>query len=438
MGFNNTDSLIQAMRSLGAVNLLCKPLAENDNTKQQIYLGGSYEVLKQLPFSEMRSEPGVKRQNFKASLNFFWINENAQMEQATGAQLILYPDYPEVRLSGFLRGCSIAPSALLQPVPKEARLHNNGSDGRYLFLGVTAENKILAYLSPTGSTISAEMTKRIQDGHCKLNGVLYLIPNTNQIDSRTILLARLREIHQAGLHQSKRLDKQGIAIPYKAQNGGGYTLEALLGIKPNSQAAPDFMGWEVKAYSGSRITLMTPEPDSGYYGENGAEAFIRKYGRQLDGDRMYFTGTHKVGSSCASSGQTLLLTGFNSGSSKIVDVDGGIRLTDTQGNISASWSFNELIAHWCRKHAQAVYVPYKKSPEIPPEYHYKSPVLLGEETEFSLFLSAMERGDVVFDPASKVEYASTPKSQVKARSQFRVTLKKLPKLYKKFEAVDVD
>lgn len=438
MGFNNIDSLIQAMRSLGAVNLLCKPLAENDNTKQQIYLGGSYETLKQLPFSELRSEPGLKRQNFKASLNFFWMNENAQMEQATGAQLILYPDYPEIRLSGFLRGCSIAPSALLQPVPKEARLHNNGTDGRCLFLGVTTENKILAYLSPTGSTISAEMTKRIQDGHCQLNGVLYLIPNTDQIDSRTILLARLREIHQAGLHQSKRLDKQGVAIPYKAQNGGGYTLEALLGIKPNSKAAPDFMGWEVKAYSGSRITLMTPEPDSGYYGQNGVEAFVRKYGRQLPNDVLYFTGTHKVGSPCTSSGQTLFLDGFDSNTGKILSVDGGIQLQDTNGNVSAGWSFNGLLTHWSRKHAAAAYVPYDKSPVIPPEYQYKSPVLLGEETEFSLFLSAMERGDVVFDPASKIEHASTQKSRVKARSQFRVTLKRLPMLYKKFEAVDID
>jgi hypothetical protein len=32
---------------------------------------------------------------------------------------------------------------------------------------------------------------------------------------------------------------------------------------------PDFLGWEMKAYSGDRITLMTPELDGGMYGENG-------------------------------------------------------------------------------------------------------------------------------------------------------------------------
>jgi hypothetical protein len=113
-------------------------------------------------------------------------------------------------------------------------------------------------------------------------------------------------------------------------------------------------------------------------------------------------------------------------------------LTDANGNISAGWTFNGLITHWSRKHAAAAYVPYKKYPAIPPDYQYNSPVLLGEETEFHLFLSAMERGDVVFDPGSKVEQASTPKSRVKARSQFRVSLKKLSCLYKKFEAVDID
>ncbi len=438
MSFNNIDSLIHAMRALGAVNILCKPLAENDNTKQQIYLGGSFEVLKQLPFSDLRSEPGVKRQNFKASLNFFWIDENHQSEKADGAQLILYPDYPEVRLSGFLRGCSIAPSNLLQPVPKEERLHNNGADGRHLFFGVTEDKRILAYLSPASSAISVAMANKIQEGKYQPSGVLYFITKTNQIDSRSILIARLREIHQAGMHQSRRLNKQGVPISYTAQNGGGYTLEALLGIKPNGEAAPDFMGWEVKAYSGSRITLMTPEPDSGYYGKNGVEAFVRKYGRQLPDDVLYFTGTHKVGVPCTSSGQTLLLDGFDSKSGKILNVDGGIHLTDERGNISAGWTFNGLITHWSRKHAAAAYVPYDKAPVIPPEYQYKSPVLLGEETEFPLFLFAMERGDVVFDPGSKIEQASTTKSRVKARSQFRVALKKLSGLYKKFEAVDID
>ena len=46
-------------------------------------------------------------------------------------------------------------------------------------------------------------------------------------------------------------------------------------IIPNGRSEPDYMGWEMKAYSSGRITLMTPEPDGGMYGEAGVKAFVR-------------------------------------------------------------------------------------------------------------------------------------------------------------------
>lgn len=64
------------------------------------------------------------------------------------------------------------------------------------------------------------------------------------------------------------------------------------------------------------------------------------------------------------------------------------------------------------------------------------PTLMGEGTNFNLYLTALSAGLVVFDPASKVMNASTLKSTVKARSQFRMPVKKLSNLYQKFEAVD--
>ena len=54
--------------------------------------------------------------------------------------------------------------------------------------------------------------------------------------------------------------------------GGGFTLEAELGIPKNSVAEPDFLDWEVKQHSvtnfaradsGTVITLMTLEPSAG-------------------------------------------------------------------------------------------------------------------------------------------------------------------------------
>ena len=391
MSFSSIDNLSARLHELGATSIFCKALTENDNSKQQIYLGGSFEVLKLLPHGEVRSEPGLARPNFKAGLTMAWIDDAGTTTIAPGAQLILYPDYPEVRLSGFLQGCSTAPSKSMRPILRGDRRHNNGPDGRVLFFGVSAEGVTYAYLGLAGSAIASEFVMRRDDGDFVLDGVLWNIPGASARNSRIELLIHLRSIHDAGWHVSRRLNKTGRVMPYSAQNGGGYTLEALLGIRPNAKAAPDFMGWEVKAYGGGKVTLMTPEPDVGYYGTNGVEKFVRKYGRAIANDVLYFTGIHRVNQRCIASGQTLVLRGFDVLNQRIVDVAGGIDLIDSKNNLSAGWSFQKLIDHWSRKHAAAVYVPYAKKKETPPEFQYKSPVLLGEG------------GDQVSDPWDRTE-----------------------------------
>jgi len=55
-----------------------------------------------------------------------------------------------------------------------------------------------------------------------------------------------------------------------------------------------------------------------------------------------------------------------------------------------------------------------------PAYRYFSPALLVEGTDFNRYLAALSAGRVIFDPGSKVMNASTEKSTVKARSQFRM------------------
>ncbi len=415
--------------------MLCKQLAENDNSKQQIYLGGSFEILKLLPYGPIRAEKAVKRQNFKTPLNFAWIDAHGAVESANGAQLILYPDYPEVRLSGFLAGCSIAPSADLRPLPKEERRHNNAPDGRALVLGVTDDDRILAYLAVVGSAVSRDLEARLASGRASREGVLWDLPLAG-VAPRSALLARLKAIIHGGWHAGVKLDAHGNPRPYQARNGGGYTLEALFGIRPNGRSEPDFMGWELKAYSGNRITLMTPEPDRGLYGAKGVEAFVRKYGRVLSPDRMYFTGVHRVGVQCATTGQTLEIIGFDAALGKLEDIDGGIELRDDKGKLSAGWSFSRLIEHWGRKHASAAYVPYESCSVPARAYRYLSPVLLGVGTDFARYLTQLAAGVVVYDPACKVEGMST-KPTPKARSQFRVSAARLRTLYATLESVEM-
>lgn len=436
MTFETLDALLKFFHGKGCTQILFKQLAENDNSKQQVYLGGSFEVLRFIPFQSITADSERDRPNFKAKTRFFWVSGTGELEGADGAQLILYPDYPEVRLSGFLRGCSSAPSELMRPIPADRRRFNNGPDGRLLFFGIVSDT-IIAYLAPAGSAVSIEINERINRGEISRKGVFFDLAPVSQPDFREILLDLLRAIHRRHWHRGQRLDDSGRSIPYAARNAGGYTLEALLGIRPNGRALPDLMGWEIKAYSGNRITLMTPEPDGGFYGSNGVQAFVRRFGRTLPGNVIYFTGSHKANVKCVTSGLKLQLSGFDPRAKKIVDVTGGIQLVDGQGFLTAEWSFRSLIDHWGRKHAAAAYVRYKKSPDLPVRYAYGSPALLGQETDFSFFLSACEGGDIVYDPASKIVNASQPNPRTKARSQFRVSVRNLPQLYRKFETVDI-
>jgi MvaI/BcnI restriction endonuclease family len=430
--FNSIANLLSRFSALGAVTAFCKPLAENDNSKQQIYLGGSLEVMQMFPFQAI--ETSTENSTYKAKLDFVWVGENT-VERAIGTQLILYPQYPEVRLSGFLRGCKLAPNEQLRPVPANQRRFNNGIDGRVLFFGITNNGETLAYLAAADSQIAREFQRQHAQNVYVQQSIFFNLPLLAR-DTKSILLEKLAEIRDFGWQPSIRLNRAGEIIPYKARNGGGYTLEALLDIIPNGRAEPDFMGWELKAYSGSRITLMTPEPNGGMYFEQGVKAFVRQFGSPASNDTLYFTGTHRANLRNEKTRLTLNVRGFSSARSMIEDVNGAVELLTDEGDCAAAWSFADLMISWNKKHAQAAYIPYESEKEHAPSYRYFSPALLGEGTDFNRYLISLNSGLIIFDPGSKVMNASTAQSSVKARSQFRIPLKQLSNLYHKFESTE--
>ncbi|MBL8224391.1 MAG: hypothetical protein JNM50_03585 [Chromatiales bacterium] len=432
MALETLENVLARLRALGATRVLAKQLAENDNTKQQIYLGGSFDTLNILPFGELYPAPGLRRPTLKAPVPLSWMDATGHVAPAPFTKLILYPKYPEVRLSGFLRGCPTAPNRDMQPVPRGDRRHPNLPDGRVMLLAIAGDRTITAFLISAGSRMAAEFGALISTRRPVTRGVFLELP-LEVTDSRAQLLARLREIHAAGWHDSTRLKADGTRIAYVARNGAGYTLEALLGVVPNGRSEPDYLGWEVKACGSDRVTLLTPEPDAGYYGQHGVEAFLRRYGRPTSSDTLYFTGIHRVGETCEGTGQRLLIEGFDALRGRITDSNGGLRLVSADGSVTAAWSFPRLLQHWGRKHASAAYVPYSTRNDRH-EYRFDSPALLGEGTDFTRFLVAMAAGDVVYDPAPKLMGASTAKSRTKARSQFRIKTRALGQLYATFVA----
>lgn len=421
------------MQAQGAVRFYAKRLAANDNSKNQVYLGGGFGALNILPHAPVTSDEtviaGSIRQRDKADVRFFWIDETGSA-LAPDAQLILYPKYPEVRMSGFLRGAERAPADLMR----------SRDPGRVLFLGICGDGRILGYAAASDHPVIAGLDAA---GITEQAGVfLDLTPLRAGVgNSREALIAALRAIHLKGWIQSQKIGRSGLPEPYSALNGGGYTLEAELGISPNGYSEPDFLGWEVKQYGvsdftnyrpKSPVTLMTPEPTGGIY-RDGVEAFLREFGyadKTGRPDRINFGGVYRAGGDFhPDTGLALRITGFDPTTGKITNLDGALVLLDVRDRIAASWGLRGLMDHWNRKHAKAVYVP-SLSRNPPPGYRYGSIVQLCEETDFLLFLLAVAHGAIYYDPGIKMEGAATARPAVKRRSQFRVAHQSIGELYR--------
>jgi len=91
--------------------------------------------------------------------------------------------------------------------------------------------------------------------------------------------------------------------------------------------------------------------------------------------------------------------------------------------------------HWQEKHAKAVYVPSMKTERATRFYRYGHTVRIGEQTDFIMLLKAFHSGAVYYDPALKIENASTKEASHKDRNQFRINSQALGALYRRFDSV---
>lgn len=430
--------LLELLRHHGATRIYAKKLAPNDNSKNQVYLGGDFSALNIIPHGDIYTDSAdigrAVRDRAKAPVVFSWVDEEGA-HPAPNTGLILYPKYPEVRMSGFLSGCAAAPAQIMRV----------RDEGRVLFLGIAHSGAVVGFAASAENPAARELLAR----DWPTVGVFLEMPLSlrDMTSPRDRLLEELRRIARLNWIASQKLAADGYKAPYAARNGGGYTLEAELGITPNGYAEPDFLGWEVKQYGvrdftsfrpKSPVTLMTPEPTGGIYRTDGVDAFMRRFGYPDQSgipDRINFGGRYD----CRRqhhllTGLRMTLSGYDEVTDKISDLDGGLVLISDRGEIAASWSFKGMMAHWNRKHAQAAYVPSLfRTP--PPEYSYGPEVLLCEETDFLMFLRAFATGQIYYDPAVKLENATSAAPAIKRRNQFRVAHDDLTKLYRRSENV---
>ena len=235
------DTVLAMLRDNGAKELLYKILPSNANSKNQVYIGSDFSQLGKIPSGEITLHDSVSRKKggveavFRSALDFYWIDQSGHAHRAPDAKLIFYPQYPEVRFSGFLRGCGGAPSSLWV---KEKR---GTEPDRILILGTGNTEKVLGIMLPPESPAAREI--RATGPHDSY-GAFFILPFPDQLhgDGYVDLMHRLCAIHQRGWLPSTRLDKSGVLIPCRASNCNGNTLESLLGIQSNGYALPDFRG----------------------------------------------------------------------------------------------------------------------------------------------------------------------------------------------------
>jgi hypothetical protein len=431
----------------GVKEVLYKILPRNANSKNQVYLGGEDpSQFAKLPTGEMTAHVSVSQKSgkqeavFRARLDFYWLTETGQLAPAPHAKMIFYPQYPEVRFSGFLKGCPDAPSSLW------TRERRGTEPGRILILGVGNQSKVVGLTLPPEAPATKEI---LASAPHPAYGVLSILsmPGRQAVDGLDELMMRLCHIHQMGWVKSKRLATDGSVVPCEAPNCNGNTLEALLDIRSNGLSEPDFMGWEIKARqvrdsekpNNSVVTLFTPEPTIGVYTE-GIEAFVRRFGytdRLGRPDRLNFGGIHRATHSHHTrTGLQLVLDGFCPETLKYLPT-GSLLLVDRKGEVAAGWPFSKLMDRWKKKHAHAAYVPAQQLRTPFRQYRYGKTVLLCEGAEFKLLLDAFHKGKAYYDPGIKLEGVSTSTPRWKQRSQFRVNSRDLPTLYAESKLVDV-
>jgi hypothetical protein len=422
----------ELLKRHGVVTVYVKKLApKEDNDKNQIYIAkrgrSPFAQIEQiLPLEFHTRQPSTSRSKkgsdagkpiLEGRIKWNWLDGDGTPHPAPNTKAIFYLQYPEVRLSGFISGCHKAPDAL-----RRTRLAQYGT--RALAFGTGASGEVYG-LVVTAQTDPALFPVAGLPVHPR-NSILYFFDT--KADGLPQLLEDLRRINAAGWIPSQRLAAAGKPPqPFRGTQGGGYTLEARLGIVSNASKTPDRDGIEIKSFSTEKVSLMTPTPDGGLQGESGLLAFLDVHGYPDKGDPSCrkFNGIHRYGQPNRKTGLTLTITGYDTATGFAgPEADVSVALIDqSTGIAAASWSYPRLFESWSRKHARAVYVSAKKRPadSAPHDavYHFADTVWICEGTSSRHLLDAIMSGSVVYDPGDTSKSGKTGKP--KARPQWRLT-----------------
>lgn len=452
--FLSVEDLTLKLKELGVQKAILKPLPKNANDKNQIYFASDFSALYNI-FDITLAERGPSYSQTKDSStpgsiipegifnNFSWCKRNGTLIKAKNVKVIIYTQYPEARLSGFITVENTMPQSLSVSFMKE-----NPECKRILVLGSLPGGECVSLVIINYSdsfAVEVDALPGMEGSRvCKQISIEY--------DYRAKLLKQLAEVVKVP-RKGCRLDAFGKTIPFTGTQVCGYTLEHALDIAPNADKDGDIYGIELKTHTQVKVTLFTPEPDFGPYTDDFA-SFMTRYGYQPDGKKEYrVTGVHRANERNSKTGLTLKIREYrpaNQGDAKsdwIRDNKGErmafpydrttsltsklnaveVVLEDDNGNVAAGWSLARLMNNWGVKHNNVIYISANKTTNDDPveralgfefKVSFESKVILGQGTSAEHLLRAIDDGLIFLDPAPK--YVPDDVSKNKRRSQWRV------------------
>lgn len=452
----SVNAIVRTLQSLGSTRAILKVLPKNANDKNQIYFSSDFAVLYN-NFELKLAERGVSTSTTKSAsrpgsyipeavfANFGWVKPGGAIIKAKNVKAIIYTQYPEARLSGFVTVENTMPQSLSVTFTKSnpdakrllvmACMPGGGCLGLiYLGMSPVLEQEIAALPGVEGSKI------------CKL-----LTIDENYSERLFSQLAQ----HVSRPMKGCRLDSFGSTRPFTGTQVCGYTLEHALGLSSNSAKDGDIYGIELKTHTQAKVTLFTPEPDFGPYVDS-FEEFMRRYGYETSPGEWRLTGVHRAGKRCTGSKLTLKVREyrvdpstvgpgkkpdwfrnekgervpfpFDASTSLTAKLDAvEVVLEDDEGEVAAGWTLERLMNNWGVKHNEVVYISAMKTEttdaaELGEGYGFNvtfSPRMIWcRGTSAERLLSAIASGVIFLDPAPKFVKGDPAKN--KRRSQWRV------------------
>ena len=401
------ELVLDEFQRRGIQRLFVKRLAPNDNDKNQIYISPSLDGMANLlrgrlsegsgSTSSTRAGSSPGRPKMVLHLDWIWITADGRDASALNTKLIHYFQYPEVRLSGFLSGCTDPPDSL-----RKRQLTGYGY--RTLLFGTDG-------VSVFGHVIAGPPGSGFPDIPGLLPSPVSTVLFEVHLGGGETVEKRLRELI-GSWHSCVVLRDAGVGpSPFAGPQRAGFTLEALLGIAVNAAPGPDIEGWELKTFRYSKmVTLMTPVADGGRERALGMRRFLERHGREgRDGESLRFTGRYRVGSTIQ--GRTLVLEGQGN---HILERTGVALVESDPPVVLSRWSREGLSRHWLAKHDSVLYVNYENHPtENMVRFcgYYRC-----SGTSPERFLNAIATGVVCFDPAHTLKHG-----RLKTRPQWRIS-----------------